>query len=100
MLLIPNAVFAEYVTYLNYKKIPESRFADYKKWLRYYLDYSDKYPLPHTPSERIRLFCAKLNEKKQSDRQQEQAAAAVSLYFEMMRGVWGQGVWGHGVWGE
>jgi len=58
MLLIPNAVFAEYVTYLNYKKIPESRFADYKKWLRYYLDYSDKYPLPHTPSERIRLFCA------------------------------------------
>jgi hypothetical protein len=37
MLLIPNALFTEYVAHLNKMKIPVARFTEYKKWLRYYL---------------------------------------------------------------
>lgn len=82
MLLIPNVIFTEYAAHLNTKKIPAARISEYKKWLRYYLDFCDKYPLPTKKSERVRLFCEKLQEKKQSDEQRERAAHAVSLYFD------------------
>ncbi len=84
MLLIPNALFTEYVAHLNRMKIPEARFTEYKKWLRYYLDFCDKYPVPDAKSGRVRLFCEKLKEKKQTVAQRERAAHAVSLYFEMI----------------
>ena len=62
-----------------------SRHADYKKWLRYYLDFCDKYQPPDSNSERVRLFIEKLREKKQTPAQQKQAAHAISLYFEILR---------------
>jgi hypothetical protein len=40
MLLIPNAVFTEYVAHLTKRGIPVDRFSEYKKWLRYFLDFS------------------------------------------------------------
>ncbi len=36
MLLIPNALFTEYVAHLNKMKIPVARFTESKKWHRYY----------------------------------------------------------------
>ena len=83
MLRIPNVVFTEYVAHLNIRKISPARFAEYKKWLRYCLDFCDKYPGPTSKAERVRLFCEKLKEKKQSEAQRERAAHAVSLNFEM-----------------
>ena len=83
MLLIPNSVFNRYVVYLNQRGIKAGLNAEYKKWLRYYLDFCDKYPVPDAKSERVRLFCEKLRNKKQSEAQRERAAHAVSLYFEM-----------------
>ena len=82
MLLIPNAILTEYAAHLNTKKIPATRISEYKKWLRYYLGFCDKYPLPPEKAEQVRLFCEKLKEKKQSDEQRERAAHAVSLYFD------------------
>jgi len=38
MILIPNALFTMYLAYLGKRGVPVSRFAEYKKWLRYYLD--------------------------------------------------------------
>jgi hypothetical protein len=84
MLLIPNALFNEYVSHLNKMKIPMARFTEYKKWLRYYLDFCDKYLVPDSKSGRVRLFCEKLKEKKQYVGQRKRAAHAVSLYFEML----------------
>ncbi len=84
MLLIPNTLLSEYVTHLQIMKIPAARFTEYKKWLRYYLDFCDKYPVPDAKSDRVRLFCEKLKEKKQSVAQREQAAHAVSIYFDML----------------
>jgi len=85
MLTIPNAVFMEYISHLKTRGIPAERFPGYKKWLRYYLDFCDKYPVPSSRSERVRLFCEKLGQKNQSEEQRKQAAHAVSLYFEMQR---------------
>jgi integron integrase len=85
MLLIPNAVFIQYEAILKKRRIASSRFAEYKKWLRYFLDFCDKYPVPDSKSERVRLFTEKLREKKQSEAQRERAAFAVSLYFEMQK---------------
>lgn len=60
MLLIPNEVFIEYIAYLNRRGIIAAHQGQYKKWLRYYLDFCDKYPIPDTNSDRVRLFCEKL----------------------------------------
>ena len=42
-------------------------------------------PIPDIRSDQVRLFIDKLREKRQTKAQQEQAAYAVSLYFELQR---------------
>jgi len=83
MITIPNEVFAKYIAYLNKTGVPASSYAEYKKWLRYYLDFCDKYPVPESKSERVRLFTDKLQDKKQSLALRQRAANAVSLYYQM-----------------
>jgi hypothetical protein len=85
MQLIPSDIWERYSTVLKKRVIPVSRHADYRKWLRYYLDFRSKYPLPASRSEQVRLFIQKLREKKQTMEQQRQAAHALSLYFEILR---------------
>jgi hypothetical protein len=80
MILIPNEVFIRYLSFLNNRGISIIHQGHYKTWLRYYLDFCDKYPMPATNSDRVRLLCEKLREKKQSKVQREQAALAISLY--------------------
>jgi len=83
MITIPNEVFTKYIAYLNKTGVPASSYAEYKKWLRYYLDFCDKYPVPESKSERVRLFTDKLQDKKQSLALRQRAANAVSLYCQM-----------------
>ena len=84
MLRIPEIIFTEYIAHLETKSIPRTRNSEYKKWLRYFLDFCDKYPVPSGKADRVRLFCDKLKEKRQTEAQRERAAHAVSLYFEML----------------
>jgi hypothetical protein len=56
---------------------------DFDKRLRYYLDFCHKYPVPSDRAKRVRLFCEKLKDKKQTEDQRDRAAHAVSLYFTM-----------------
>ena len=58
---------------------------NYKKWLRYFLNFCAKYPVPEARPDQVRLFIDKLREKNQTPFQQNQAAHAVSLYFEIQR---------------
>ncbi len=83
MLAIPYPILVQYTSILNEHQIVGTQCAAYQKWLRYYLDYCHKYPVPDANCERIRLFCEKLREKKQTDQQRQEAAHAVSLYFTM-----------------
>ena len=85
MQTIPDDIGEQYSAVLKKRTVPVSRHADYRKWLRYYLDFHSKYPLPDSRSEHVRLFIQKLREKKQTPEQQKQAAHALSLYFEILR---------------
>lgn len=85
MIQIPHSVFVQYEVALNKREIPSSLYANYKKWIRYYLDFCVKHVTTGDRSERKQLFLMKLAEKKQTNEQLKQAAHAVSLYFEMQR---------------
>jgi hypothetical protein len=67
------------------RRVAESVRQDYVKWLHYFVDYGDRYILPATRSDQVRLFIQKLKEKVQTSEQQKQAAHAISLFFESQR---------------
>jgi integron integrase len=83
MITIPDDILAQYDAALKKRAIAASRHSEYRKWLRYYFDFCAKYRPPDSKSERVRLFIEKLRKKKQTPEQQQQAAHAVSLYFEI-----------------
>src|SRR4029450_7852579 len=85
MLQLPSALRAEFETCLRNAGIPKPAHAAYTKWLRYYLDFCQKYHFPHAQTECLPRFLHKLQEKKQNQAQQQQASHAVSLYYELMR---------------
>lgn len=83
MIRVPDSILAEYAAHLRNRSVTPAHFSEYKKWLRYYLDFCSKYRLTAAKSERARLFCEKLKEKKQTEDQREMAARAISLFHEM-----------------
>jgi len=85
MILIPKAVFTQYIDFLKKNNVNVGYHSEYVKWLRYFLDFCAKYVITHHKSERVQLFIGKLREKNQSDDQCKRAAHAVSLYFAMQR---------------
>lgn len=80
---VPVSILKSYEAILEKRGVLPSDRANYKKWLRYFLDYCSKYPVPETRPDQVRLFIDKLREKKQAPFQLDQAVHAVSLYFEM-----------------
>lgn len=55
----------------------------HKKWLRYYLDFCQKYRFPPGHTQSLPRFIQKLQEKRQTSAQQEQAANAIKLYYDI-----------------
>ena len=55
----------------------------YKKWLQYYLDFCLNYHFSPIHQESLSHFMHKLQEKKQTKVQQEQAMRAIRLYYEI-----------------
>ncbi len=68
-----------------HKGIPKSEHYNFRKWLRYYLDFCKKYHFPESKPESIPHFIKKLQKKHQSSQQQKQAAFALSLYYAIVR---------------
>ncbi|ABB33021.1 integron integrase [Geobacter metallireducens RCH3] len=85
MIQVPRDTMARFEAVLKRKGMPLGSFGDYRKWLRYYFDFSSKYPESRGRSEQVRKFLEKLRDKNQSEAQRRQAAHAISLYFEMQR---------------
>ena len=81
MLKIPEALLEKYDMILVKNDIPPQFHGNYKKWLRYYLDFCNKYQNHYSSSNSLPLFIDKLKEKKQSTSQQDQAKQAVRLYY-------------------
>jgi len=74
----------KYTSFLAQRQVPSHSHNIYFKWLRFYLDFCNKYQ--HTPSlhSSLPLFIGKLQEKKQTSRQQEQAQHAIHLYYALV----------------
>ena len=82
MLKVPYDIWSHYEAVLKAKVKDSSRHDDFRKWFRYFWDFRNKYPLPESHSEQVRLFIEKLRQKNRPPEQQRQAAYAVSLFFE------------------
>jgi integron integrase len=85
MLPILPALQAQFEEHLKKKSIPVGLHGLHKKWLRYYLDFCRKYDCPAGQTESLPRYIQKLREKKQTTMQQEQAARAVTLYYEILK---------------
>jgi integron integrase len=73
-----------FVQLLRSQGIPAGQVEYYQKWLRYYYDFSAKYLYEQDQSAKVRLFLDKLKSKGQSPVQCQQAAHAVTLYYDLM----------------
>lgn len=85
MIPIPDTLLSRFEICLRAREIPENAQLFYKKWLRFYLDFCQKYHVEPTQKESLSLFLQKLQEKKQSEWQQQQAIHAISLYYELLQ---------------
>ena len=82
MIQLPGHLLARYQAYCRGCGINEAERSDYLKWLRFFLNFSEKYHVTGEFDERIRKFMDKLQEKKQGEDQRRKARHAVSLYFK------------------
>lgn len=79
MLNIPAALFTKYNMLLSKKSVQASLHNDYKKWLRYYLDFCHNNCYGYAEKESLKHFIVKLHEKHQSPVKQDAATQVVSL---------------------
>lgn len=86
MIQLPPHLFKQYRTFCADSGVSDKEFADHLKWLRYFLDFCEKYQIMGNEKERIELFLSKLTQKGQSEVKRQQASHAVSCYFNMISG--------------
>ena len=65
---IPQNIMEPYDALLLRKQITRSSLQNYRKWLRYYLDFCDKYKFNQIEKTSPPSFLKKLIEKKQSEK--------------------------------
>jgi len=84
MLDLPPQVKSNYRQFLQKCNIPPHNHNFYLKWLRYYLDFCEKYH--HSPSrpESLPAFLQKLQEKQKVLSRQRQASHAIQLYYALL----------------
>jgi len=63
MLPIPDNILKGFDAILDKQAVASAKRSDFKKWIRYFMDFRAKYPAPETRSEQVRLFIAKLRER-------------------------------------
>ena len=81
---IPPELQVQFEEHLAKRLIPNGLHGVYKKWLRYYLDFCQKYHLPAARAQGLPRFIQKLQERKQTNAQQEQATNAIKLYYDII----------------
>lgn len=84
MLAIPSTLQKQFEKYLISKAISNTSHGVYKKWLRYYLDFCRKYHFSPEHQTSLPHFIQKLQEKRQTRSQQEQASKAIALYYQII----------------
>ena len=86
MILLPPHLYKQYRSFCSNSGISDNDLNHYLKWLRYFLDFCEKYKVTGDDAERLQLYLSKLQQKGQSETKRQQAEQAVSCYFTMIRG--------------
>ena len=77
MLLLPVHLYRQYWLFCTDKCISNNTFYDHLKWLRYFLDFREKYQITGNDTDRLGLFLDKLHQKGQT---KEKRQLAGNLY--------------------
>ena len=75
-----------YTDFLAQNNIAKANEPFYLKWLRFYLDFCQKYSYQPEDPLSLSKFIEKLKTKQQSDLNCRQAEHAVSLYYNLING--------------
>lgn len=84
MIRIPGGLWQKFEGMLSSAGIRKGAWADYRKWLRYYLDFCHKYGHAYAEPDSLGPFVEKLASKGQGPAQRHQAKEAVGLYLRML----------------
>ena len=84
MRTIPSALLEQFEAVLRGNAVPNNALVSYKKWLRYYLDFCRKYQFSEAKRESLGQFLRKLEEKRQTKAQQQEASHAITLYYKLI----------------
>ena len=83
---IPKNVAFAFEKRLEADGLNPSMRVEYRKWLRYYLDFCAKYRHPPGDRDSLPEFLRKLSSKGQGVERQQTAAASVQVYFSILQG--------------
>ena len=85
MLKIPPHVETAFITILEENGVKLKSRPRYLKWLRYYLDYCEKYQFDSQSNASLAPFVQRLSQKKQTEQQQQQACQDIQFFHQMAR---------------
>jgi len=80
---IPQPTKGRYEALLAQHHIPKMDHPNHLKWLRYYLDFCQKYDFNEGDKKSLPQFIKKLKAKKQTEQQKNQAFNAISLFQDI-----------------
>ncbi|MFA5924480.1 MAG: integron integrase [Methylococcaceae bacterium] len=83
MIALPSEILDPFDQLLRSKSLQSNARFVYTKWLRYYWDFCQKYQHNPLNANSLPLFLKKLQDKQQSEQQQQEAHQAVSLFYAM-----------------
>ena len=80
---VPAEILFQFDAQLKREPIPERNHIFYRKWLRFYFDFCQKYHFDETDRASLAPFLEKLADKKQSRQFRRQAEHALSIFYEL-----------------
>jgi hypothetical protein len=82
---IPQDIIGIFSKRMETACIPLEDRLNYLQWLRFYLDFCEKYDHPPDDPESTAAFMQKLKEKRQSPARRRQAAKSVRVYLDIIK---------------
>jgi hypothetical protein len=84
---IPLQLQPEFEAFLSNRPVPTGSYPFHGKWLRFYLGVCQKYRFPETERKSLDYFLRKLQGKKQTGVQRQQASHAVQFIVNSFNAV-------------
>ncbi|WP_136796580.1 integron integrase [Desulfosediminicola ganghwensis] len=84
MLVVPTEVRVRYAEFLAQRGVAQIYVNKCQKWLRYYLDFCEKYQHETATTRGLDAFLVKLTEKNQNVATRQEAQRAIQLYLDFL----------------